>query len=87
MNNINFASIDPAVLETVAGGIDWGASFDKAFDWAGKGGTVGTLGGAAVGSVVPGAGTLTGAGVGGLGGTAVGFVGGLAKGVYDTWNK
>jgi len=89
MNNpaITFENIDPATLADITGGVKWGQAFDKALDWGGKGATLGTLGGAGVGSVVPGVGTLAGAGAGGLIGTAGGFAAGLGKGIYDTWGK
>lgn len=79
--------IDRAALREVTAGVSWSAAFDKAFDWADKAGTVGTLGGFAVGSVVPGVGSVTAAGVGGTAGTVGGFAAGLAKGIYDTWRE
>jgi hypothetical protein len=89
MNNpaITFENITPATLSEITGGVKWGQAFDKAFEWSGRAGTVGTIGGAGVGSLIPGVGTLTGAGIGGVGGTAGGFAAGLAKGIYDTWGQ
>jgi hypothetical protein len=79
--------IDRDTLELVTAGVKWGAAFDKAFDWADKAGTVGTIGGLAVGSVVPGVGTVAGGTIAGTAGTIGGFAAGLAKGVYDTWRQ
>ena len=79
--------IDREMLAGVSGGVNWRASFDKAFDWADKAATVGTIGGLAVGSVVPGVGTVTGGYVGGTAGTVGSFAAGLAKGIYDTWRQ
>jgi hypothetical protein len=79
--------IDRGALLEVTAGVKWGVAFNKAFDWADKAATVGTLGGLAVGSVVPGVGSITGAGIGGTAGTIGGFGAGLATGIYQTWRQ
>jgi len=79
--------IDSDALLEVTAGVKWGAAFSKAFDWADKGATIGTLGGLAVGSVVPGVGSVAGAGIGGTAGTIGGFGAGLVKGIHDTWGQ
>jgi hypothetical protein len=79
--------IDRGALLEVTAGVKWGVAFNKAFDWADKAATVGTLGGLAVGSVVPGVGSVAGAGIGGTAGTFGGFAAGLVKGIHDTWGQ
>jgi hypothetical protein len=78
-----FQTIDLAQLEDITGALDLGRVFNRGVEDAGYYGTVGTLGGAAAGSVVPGVGTLAGAGGGGLIGAGVGFLWGAGRELYN----
>lgn len=84
----NFKTIDIAALDNVTGGAgtDWGKVWDGAKTGASDYGTGGALLGAAVGTVAPGVGTLTGAGAGGLAGAAVGGAWGAGKELYNQWS-
>jgi len=79
-----FQTIDLSQLSDVTGGaVDLGRVFNRGVEDAGYYGTVGTLGGAGVGSVVPGLGTMAGAGGGGLIGAGVGFLWGAGRELYN----
>lgn len=80
----DFQTIDFDQLGDVTGaGWDFMRTIRTAVNDAGVYGTIGTLGGAAAGSVVPGVGTLAGAGGGGLIGAGVGALWGAGRDIVN----
>ncbi len=87
MKHADIQPIASQTLDAVTGAINWRSVVDETFEGGCRGGSLGTLAGAAVGSVAPGVGTAAGAGTGGLLGTAAGAVYGFGTSVYNTWNE
>src|SRR5262249_47216716 len=75
-----FTTIDLDQLTDVTGAIDWGRVWESTKQGAADYGMGGTIVGAAMGSLAPGVGTLTGAGAGGLIGLGGGGGGGAGTG-------